>query len=66
MPKFADSQLTPTEKKAIISFIKYNGDAISPGGLPLGGFGPAPEGLIAFLVGMGAIVAIMLWMGSRA
>ena len=27
-----------------------------PGGLPLGGFGPAPEGLIAFLVGMGAII----------
>ena len=40
--------------------------AIDPGGYALGGFGPAPEGLVAFLVGMGAIVALTLWMGARA
>ena len=53
-------------RTAIISFVQNNKATIDPGGLPLGGFGPAPEGLIAFLVGMGAIVAITLWMGSRA
>jgi ubiquinol-cytochrome c reductase cytochrome c subunit len=66
MPKFGDGQLTPEEKAAIVSFIQNNKATIDPGGLPLGGFGPAPEGLIAFLVGMGAIVAATLWMGSRA
>src|SRR6478609_11104239 len=66
MPKFSEAQLTSSEKRAIISFIQNNKATIDPGGLPLGGFGPAPEGLIAFLVGMGAIVAITLWMGSRA
>ena len=66
MPKFSDRQLTPEEKRAIVAYIQNNKATIDPGGLPLGGFGPAPEGLIAFLVGMGAIVAATLWMGSRA
>jgi len=66
MPKFGDGQLTAQEKAAIVAFIQNNKATIEPGGLPLGGFGPAPEGLIAFLVGMGAIVAATLWMGSRA
>jgi ubiquinol-cytochrome c reductase cytochrome c subunit len=65
MPKFGDGQLTAQEKAAIVSYIQNNKATIDPGGLPLGGFGPAPEGLIAFLVGMGAIVAATLWMGSR-
>ncbi len=66
MPKFGDGQLTSNEKQAIISFIQNNKATIDPGGYSAGGFGPAPEGLIAFLVGMGAIVAATLWMGSRA
>jgi len=66
MPKFGDGQLTPDEKRAIITFIQDNKQTIDPGGYALGGFGPAPEGLIAFLVGMGAIVAAVLWMGSKA
>ncbi len=66
MPKFGDGQLTPDEKAAIITFIQNNKATIDPGGYAAGGFGPAPEGLIAFLVGMGAIVAATLWMGSRS
>jgi len=66
MPKFGDGLLTSEEKRAIITFIQNNKATIDPGGYALGGFGPAPEGLIAFLVGMGAIVAATLWMGSRA
>lgn len=66
MPKFSDGQLTPQDKKAIITFIQDNKATIDPGGYALGGFGPASEGLAAFLVGMGAIVALTLWFGSRA
>ncbi|MTD17352.1 c-type cytochrome [Nakamurella sp. YIM 132087] len=66
MPKFGDAQLTPEEKAAIVAFVQNNKATVDPGGYALGGFGPAPEGLVAFLVGMGAIVALTLWMGSRA
>lgn len=66
MPTFSDAQLTPTEKLDIIKYVRASTDTISPGGYDLGGFGPAPEGLVAFLVGMGVIVSITLWSGSRS
>ncbi len=66
MPQFSDGQLTPTEKKAIITYVQNSKSTVDPGGYDLGGFGPAPEGLAAFLIGMGALVALTLWMGARA
>jgi len=51
---------------SIIKFIQNNKATVDPGGYSLGGFGPAPEGLAAFLIGMGVIVALTLWMGARA
>ena len=66
MPQFSDAQLTPTEKKAIITYVQNTKATVDPGGYDLGGFGPAPEGLAAFLIGMGALVALTLWMGARA
>ncbi len=66
MPTFSDAQLSPREKRAIIAYIQSFKSTLDPGGYPAGGYGPVPEGLIAFLVGMGAIVASVLWLGSRA
>ena len=66
MPQFSDGQLTPTEKIAIITYVQNTKATVDPGGYDLGGFGPAPEGLAAFLIGMGALVALTLWMGARA
>lgn len=67
MPKFSDRQLSPEEKKDIIAYIKSVNDGNNdPGGLALGGWGPASEGLIGWVVGIGAIVGMTLWIGSRA
>ncbi len=66
MPTFSDAQLSPEEKGAIIAYIQSYKSTVDPGGYPAGGYGPVPEGLLAFLIGMGAIVASVLWLGSRA
>jgi ubiquinol-cytochrome c reductase cytochrome c subunit len=67
MPKFSDRQLTPTEKKDIIAYVKSVSDGNNnPGGNGLGGLGPATEGAIAWIVGIGALVGVTLWIGSRA
>ena len=38
----------------------------NPGGYSLGGFGPVPEGLISWMVGISALVGVTLWIGSKA
>lgn len=66
MPRFADGQLSPQEKKQITSYVRYITHAADPGGSALGHFGPIPEGLVIFLVGIGGLVAATLWIGARA
>ena len=66
MPKFSNRQLDPEEKKDIIAYVKYVTEAQPSGGLGLGGFGPVSEGMVMWFVGVIAIVAGAMWMGSRA
>jgi ubiquinol-cytochrome c reductase cytochrome c subunit len=67
MPVFGDRQLTPDEKKDIITYIKSVTDGNNnPGGNPLGGLGPISEGLIGWIVGIAALVGVTLWIGSKA
>jgi ubiquinol-cytochrome c reductase cytochrome c subunit len=67
MPKFSDRQLSPEEKKDIIGYIKTVTDGHNnPGGDPLGGIGPVSEGLIAFIVGLAAMIGFALWLGAKS
>ncbi|GAA1981243.1 c-type cytochrome [Amycolatopsis minnesotensis] len=67
MPKFSDRQLSPEEKKDIIAYVKSVSDGNNnPGGNGLGGLGPATEGLVAWVVGIAALVGVTLWIGSKA
>jgi ubiquinol-cytochrome c reductase cytochrome c subunit len=67
MPKFSDRQLSPQEKKDIIAYVQsVTSGKNNPGGNPIGGLGPQSEGLIAFVVGMAALLGITLWIGAKA
>lgn len=67
MPRFSDNTLTQAEKKAITRYVRYiTNEAKDPGGAKLGHYGPVPEGLAVFLVGMGLLIVITLWIGARA
>jgi ubiquinol-cytochrome c reductase cytochrome c subunit len=66
MPKFSDLQLKPEEKRDIVAYVKMASDTHNPGGYGLGGFGPTSEGMAIWIVGMVAIIAVTLWIGSRA
>ncbi len=67
MPRFSDRQLTPEEKRDVIAYVEsISENRNNPGGLPLGGWGPVSEGLIAWIVGISALVAVTLWIGARA
>ncbi len=66
MPVFGDGQISPDQKRSIIKFIRALDTEANPGGHGLGRLGPIPEGLVAWLVGIGALVIMTLWIGARA
>ena len=67
MPKFSDRQITPEDKRDIIAYIEsVTENRNNPGGYSLGGYCPISEGLIAWIVGIAALVAVTLWIGAKA
>lgn len=66
MPKFSDRQLSFENKKDIIAYVKTVSEERQPGGYGLGGFGPAPEGMALWIIGMVAAIGLALWIGARA
>lgn len=66
MPKFSDHQLSFDAKKDIIAYVKTVSEERSPGGYGLGGFGPAPESMAMWIIGMVAVIGVALWIGARS
>jgi ubiquinol-cytochrome c reductase cytochrome c subunit len=67
MPKFSDRQLTPEEKEDIIAYIYSVRDGGNDvGGNGLGGIGPVSEGVVAFTVGLLAMIGFAVWLGAKA
>ncbi|QLL05541.1 cytochrome c [Mycobacterium vicinigordonae] len=65
MPKFSDRQLSLESKKDIIAYVRTAAEERTPGGYGLGGFGPAPEGMAMWIIGMVAAIGLALWIGAR-
>ncbi|MPY61761.1 cytochrome bc1 complex diheme cytochrome c subunit [Streptomyces spongiae] len=67
MPSFPDTTMTEKNKKDIIAYLDaVNGDeTVEPGGLSLGGLGPVSEGLFAWVFGLGALIAVAVWVAAR-
>ena len=66
MPVFGDNQLSPDEKRAIINYVQTIKAQADPGGAGVGRVGPVAEGLVIWVVGMGALLFGIFWMGTKA
>jgi ubiquinol-cytochrome c reductase cytochrome c subunit len=66
MPVFNDANITPEDKSAIITYLKYIENNSSPGGLDLGSLGPVSEGLFVWIFALGGIVAITVWLTAKS
>jgi ubiquinol-cytochrome c reductase cytochrome c subunit len=66
MPRYGDNQLTVEEKKAITRYVRYITQSEDVGGASLGRYGPLSEGLVAWVVGVTALVGLTLWIGARS
>ena len=65
MPVFSDQVITPEEKRNVIAYIRRVQDQPNYGGLAGGGKGPVVEGMITWVVGIGAMVGFAIWIGAH-
>jgi ubiquinol-cytochrome c reductase cytochrome c subunit len=66
MPVFNDQTIDPQSKRDVIAYLQTIQEAPSPGGLSLGAVGPVSEGLVAWLVGLGALIGCAVWLGAKS
>jgi ubiquinol-cytochrome c reductase cytochrome c subunit len=66
MPVFGDNQLTSEEKRQIIAYIQNLKSDPDPGGWGMGRYGPVPEGVAIFLVGVAALVLAAVWIAGKS
>jgi ubiquinol-cytochrome c reductase cytochrome c subunit len=62
MPVF--DYFTEDEVNSLIRYILDLQEGDSPGGFSLGRIGPIPEGFVAIVVGLGALILLAMWIGK--
>lgn len=66
MPVFNDMNLTPEDKRDIISALLYQQETPAPGGFTIGSLGPVSEGLFVWIFGIGALIAVTVWITAKS
>ena len=66
MPVFSDKTITPAEKLSLIKWIKSAEKEPNLGGATMGRIGPVTEGLLAWVLGIGLLIGIAVWLTTKA
>ena len=66
MPVFGDMNLSDEDKRDIIAALLYQQEAVQVGGASLGSLGPVSEGLFIWIFGIGALVAVTVWITAKS
>jgi ubiquinol-cytochrome c reductase cytochrome c subunit len=66
MPVFGDKIITPAEKLSLIKWIKSAEAEPNLGGASMGRIGPVTEGLLAWVLGLGLLIAVAVWLTTKA
>jgi ubiquinol-cytochrome c reductase cytochrome c subunit len=65
MPVFSNNVLSPQDKREIIGYVKTLNSNPEYGGFSLGSLGPVSEGLFAWVVGIGGLVIVAIWIAAH-
>ena len=66
MPVFSDKTITPEQKLSLIKWISSVQNEKNLGGATMGRNGPVTEGLLAWVLGIGMLIAIAVWLTTKA
>ena len=56
--RHAALRVRPARPDAIVAYVRFLRNSPSPGGVPIGGFGPVSEGFVAVVIGLSLFVAL--------
>jgi len=65
MPVFSDEVISPEDKRNIYAYLRTVQAQPDNGGFDLGAVGPVSEGLLAWVLGIGALVGFAAWIGKH-
>jgi ubiquinol-cytochrome c reductase cytochrome c subunit len=65
MPRFSEAQLNDRELTAIAKYVQYAKHPENPGGWALFNVGPVPEGMVAWLIGLLALLLLIRMLGRN-
>jgi ubiquinol-cytochrome c reductase cytochrome c subunit len=65
MDNFSNGNLSVEEKQDIIAYLQSIQDNPDYGGFGMGGIGPVSEGMFAWLVGIGSLVGVAIWIAAH-
>ena len=66
MPAFGEAALSEEELNDVVAYVDYLSQPQDRGGQPLWHLGPLIEGLAAWVLGLGSLVLLALWIGKPA
>jgi ubiquinol-cytochrome c reductase cytochrome c subunit len=66
MPIFSDNEITPAQKQEIIAYVQTLKASKDPGGHGIGRIGPVSEAIVIWVAGVGALMAVILWIGVKS
>lgn len=65
MPVFGPETLSDQQVNSLVRYVETLKDSNNRGGLSIGSVGPVAEGFVAWFVGLGALLGLTRWIGTR-
>jgi ubiquinol-cytochrome c reductase cytochrome c subunit len=66
MPVFGHRAISEHELESLLRYMRYLKNPADEGGAPIGRVGPVVEGAVGWIVGLGLLVLIIRWIGTKA
>ena len=66
MPVFGTETISDEEVESIVRYATYLKDPLDAGGAPIGRVGPVAEGAVGWIVGVGGLLLLVRWIGTKA
>jgi ubiquinol-cytochrome c reductase cytochrome c subunit len=66
MPVFGHRAISEHELESLLRYMRYLKNPADEGGAPIGRVGPVVEGAVGWIVGLGLLVLVIRWIGTKA